>query len=326
MAIEKNLENDAIKRTVLLSAVCSAEHYADSGELRRVLSDISMEVLMGEAVGISANNTVEAQLLLEIIANVRPYYSGKCVLAEKGMMQKKRVILPHLFYIDTPLMLYNNMSVLEFLVFATEHSSIPLLKRQQEFLDVMISYDLEYITLTPISSLTDTEKLIVELIVAAYSDSTLVVLNVLAYEFSDSQIRSMKKICETIKKRGSILIGTQQAKLIGMCCEKVTFVIDGTIRFFGSVSDLCKSWDKVLYLITDSNPQKAVKTLENAHDSYTYVTNGNSILVYNYSDRSMSDGDFLRMMFENGIKPDNIKINKGRVANSFEELIKMHGL
>lgn len=318
--------NNTIMKTVMLSDICSAEHYADGAEMKRVLSDISFDVLMGEAVGISAKNIVEAGILLEIIANVRPYYSGKCVLAEKGMMQEKRVILPHLFYIDTPQMLYNNMTVIEFLSFAAVNSNIQEDQRQQTLLDMLTSFGLESIALTDIARLSDTDKIIVELIVASYSDSSLVVLNVLFYDFSDSQIRSIKKICEVIKERGSIVIGTQQAKLIGMCCEKVAFVINGSLRYFGSVSDLCKSWDKVLYLISDSNPEAVVKTLSRVFDKYTYSTLGNSILVYNYSNNSISDADFLRIVFDNGIKPDNIKINKGRVGNSFEELSRMHGL
>lgn len=318
--------NTAIMKTVMLSDVCSTEHYVNGAEMTRVLSDISFDVFLGEAVGVSAKNIVEAGILLEIIANVRPYYSGKCVLAEKGMMQEKRVILPHLFYIDTPQMLYNNMNVLEFLSFAALNSNIPDQRRQQVFLDMLISLGLESIALTEISRLSDTDKLIVELIVASYSDSSLVVLNALAYDFSDSQIQSIKKICDVIQARGSILIGTQQAKLIGICCDKVGFIVNGSLRFFGSVSDLCKSWDKVLYLISDSNPEEVVRTLTRAFDKYTYVILGNSILVYNYSGNPISDADFMKIVFDNGIKPDNIKINKGRVGNSFEELSKMHGL
>ena len=242
------------------------------------------------------------------------------------MMQEKRVILPHLFYIDTPQMLYNNMTVIEFLSFAAVNSNIPDQRRQQALLDMLISFGLESIALTDIARLSDTDKIIVELIVASYSESSLVVLNALSFDFSDSQIRSIKLICDAIQARGSIVIGTQQAKLIGMCCDKVAFIVSGTLRFFGLVSDLCKSWDKVLYLISDSNPENVVKTLTRACDKYSYVILGNSILVYNYSSTPISDADFFEIVFDNGIKPDNIKINKGRVGNSFEELSRMHGI
>jgi len=325
--ISKDTATDVkIRRAVQMMDICSAEHYCKDNKLKRVLNNISLNVLVGESVGIAAKKDDEAKLLLEILANVRPYYSGKSILAEKGMMQKKRVILPHLFYIDTPNMLFDNMTVLEFLMFATVHSGISTVKRQRMYLDSLIEYGLEYIALTQIALLSDEEKLIIELIVASLSNSELVVFNVLAYEFSDRQVTTISKICKVIKGNGSIVIGTNEAKLIGVCCDKVAYVLGGTIEYFGSVDSLCKSWDKVLYRITDNHPTEVASKLQEIYSEYSYTVAGNSILVYNFSKNRISDTEFVSKLFENGISPDNIKINKGRVANSFEELDKEHDL
>lgn len=321
------IQNDqSVKKTVLLNEVCSAELHVRDEITERVLRDISLEVLMGEVVGIAAEETDEARLLLEIIASVRPYYSGKCILAEIGMMQKKRVILPFLFYIDTPNMLYDNMTVLEYIVFATMHSDILPKKRQRNILEDLIHFGMEPIAFKLISSIEDTDKIIVELIAASYSDSTLVVLNALDYVFSTEQIRTIEKICAIIRTRGSVVIGTTQAKFIGICCDKVAFIIDGKIEYFGLVSDLCKSWDKVLYLITDRKAEHVAELLREAYEAYTYVVSGDNVLVFNYSDDSISDEEFIKILFRQGVKPDNIKINKGRVENSFEELRRLNDL
>lgn len=325
--INKNTTTDVkIRSAVQMIDICSSEHYCKDNKLKRVLNNISLNVLVGECVGIAAKEDDEAKLLLEILANVRPYFSGKCILAEKGMMQKKRVILPHLFYIDTPNMLFDNMTVLEFLMFATDHSGISTVKRQRMYLDSLIDYGLEYVVLTQIALLSDEEKLIIELIVSSLSNSELVVFNVLAYEFSDRQVTTISKICKDIKGNGSIVIGTNEAKLIGVCCDKVAYVLGGTIEYFGSVDSLCKSWDKVLYRITDNQPTEVAGKLQEIYSEYSYTVAGNSILVYNHSKNRISDTEFVSKLFENGISPNNIKINKGRVANSFEELDKKHDL
>lgn len=319
-------ENTPIKRTVKLSDICSAEHYIKSGTYERILSDISFDVMTGESVGIAAKEMNEAKLLLEIVANVRPYYSGKCVLDEKGMMQKKRLIQPHLFYIDTPNMLYDNMTVLEFLMFASERAKQSPVHRQRKFLDMLIEIDLEHIALSPISTLSDPEKLIIEMVIAAQSSSTLIIFNVLNYAFSYRQARTIKKICGIIKTKGSVIIGTNEPKLIGICCDKVVYILDGKMKFFGTVDDLCNTWDKVLYLITDNHPLEVAVLLRKVCSKYTYVTYGNSILVYNYTETKLKHSEFLGILFDNGISPDNIKLNKGRVENSFEELIRHNDL
>jgi len=318
--------NSQIKKTVMLTDICSSEHYCKSGQYERILKNITFNVLTGESVGIAAKEMNEAKLLLEIIANVKPYYSGKCVLDEKGMMQKKRLILPHLFYIDTPNMLYDNMIVLEFLMFASTHSLESPVEKQRKYLEMLVEFGLENIAFSRISMLSDTDKLIIELLVAAHSDSTLVIFNVLEYEFSNNQVQTIKKICSLINAKGSIIIGTNEPKIIGVCCDKVAYILDGTIKFYGTVDDLCSEWDKVLYLISDMHPEEVADKLRAACGNYTYVTNGKSVLVYNYSGSNLAHSEFLGILFDNGILPDNIKLNKGRVENSFEELNKQNGL
>lgn len=326
MIVDVKTGKENIKKAVTLSNICSSEHYVRNGNMQRLIENISLEVFVGEGVGVSAQNPVEARLLMEIIANIRPYYSGRCVLAEKGMMQKKRYILPHLFYIDTPSMVYNNMSVLEFLLFATDPQKTDTITRQKRFLKMLIDMDYESIAFSRISSLSETERILIEMIIAAESKSTLVILNALDFVFSIKEIRALDTLFNIVKEHGSVIIGTTQASLIGISCEKVAFIIDGQIQFFGSVSDLCKSWDKVLYLINDPEPDKTAKKLSETYSEYTYIVDGSNILVYNYTDHPLSDADYLRLILDNGIRPDNIKINKGRVGNSFEELSRMHGL
>lgn len=318
--------NETIKRAVVLTDICSAEHYHKDGEFERILTNISMEVHYGESVGIASNEKNDAKLLLEIIANVRPYYSGKCVLDEKGMMRKKKLILPHLFYIDTPNMLYNNMTVLEFLMFASEHAKQTHVHRQRKFLDMLVEIGISQIALSKISDLSDAEKLIVEMVIAAQSSSTIIVLNVLNYTFSNSEAKTMRRLCNIMKTKGSIIIGTDQPKLIGICCDKVAYILNGQVEYFGSVDDLCNKWDKVLYLITDHHPLEVATRLRKCCSQYTYVTQDDGVLVYNYSGSTLRHSEFLGILFENGISPDNIKLNKGRVENSFEELIRNHDI
>ena len=81
---------------VLMEHVGSMEYYqSPQQEPKQVFSDINFEALEGEVWAILGTSAFEVRLLLEIIANARPYKDGRCVLAQKGMMRKKRTILPH---------------------------------------------------------------------------------------------------------------------------------------------------------------------------------------------------------------------------------------
>ncbi len=119
----------------------------------------------------------EIKLLLEIMANIKPYHGGRCVLVERGMMRSKRIILEHVFYIGDSTMLYDNMNVLEFLMFATAKQKIKPACRQEQLFEFLIGIGLGHISLTPIKMLPGEEKAIIILLVAVYSESVMIVFN-----------------------------------------------------------------------------------------------------------------------------------------------------
>lgn len=76
---------------VLMEHVGSMEYYqSPQQDPKQVFSDINFEALEGEVWAILGTSAFEVRLLLEIIANARPYKDGRCVLAQKGMMQQKK--------------------------------------------------------------------------------------------------------------------------------------------------------------------------------------------------------------------------------------------
>ena len=69
---------------VLMEHVGSMEYYqSPQQDPKQVFSDINFEALEGEVWAILGTSAFEVRLLLEIIANARPYKDGRCVLAQK---------------------------------------------------------------------------------------------------------------------------------------------------------------------------------------------------------------------------------------------------
>ncbi|MEL7657100.1 MAG: hypothetical protein AAGU75_14480, partial [Bacillota bacterium] len=157
-----------LQRVVLMENLSSAEYLLREGESpQRVLKDINLQINKAEIWGIIGTSGFEIKLLLEIMANIRPYESGRCVLIERGMMRLKRVILKHIFYIGNSDMLYNTMNVLEFLMLATAKWKIDVVERQEQIFELIIKVGLGHLSLTSIGLLTREEKAVVTLVAAA---------------------------------------------------------------------------------------------------------------------------------------------------------------
>ena len=123
---------------VQMKNLTSNEVYlSQSGEQKPVLNDNTLDICRGESWAVVGAEAFEVELLLQMMGCGRPFGIGSCKLVERCMMRKKRRILPHVFYVGDS-MAVPNMNVLEYLMFATQHSKTPARERQVAILEAML--------------------------------------------------------------------------------------------------------------------------------------------------------------------------------------------
>ena len=84
----------AVKTVVQMEALSSLECFSGEGKAdERVLKDVNLHLGRPQSWAIYGRSPFEIKLLLEIMANIKPYHDGKCILVERGMMRHKRTIL-----------------------------------------------------------------------------------------------------------------------------------------------------------------------------------------------------------------------------------------
>ena len=322
---------DREKLAVFLSDLTSQEQRTDdrSNILTPYFSNVNLTVFAGETWAISSNDLIEARLLSQVIGNMRHYRSGLCQLGPLGTMKAKRHILPHIFYIDTHEMIYPDKTVLEQFMFAT--GKIPNVfsaaDRQLKLLRLLESMDMGYISLSLISDLYNTEKLLLELLIASESNSRLIVCDWTGYTFSQPEIEILAKITERLRYlEKAVIIATMQPKLIGIACDNTLYLYNGQPVYSGKVKDLYTYADKVAFVLQDNNAQALGRVLSFLLPGWRIKVSGNNLYLHNYTDKPLSPDEFYRLLSENALTPQVIKVNKGRVANSFEELVEQYGL
>ena len=316
------------QRVVLMKAIASVEHFLDGeGIPRRVLDNITLLIGKGEAWGINGTSLFEIKLLLEIMANIRPYDRGKCVLIERGMMRRKRVILKHVFYIGSPEMLYNNMNVLEFLMFATAQSKINKVVLQEQIFELIIAIGLGHLSLTPNYMLTQEEKAVVTLIAAAYSDSLIIVFNFPEYVWDEVLIDVIAKITNFIREKGKTLIlATQDCLLIEKACSHTAITKEGQLIYSGTVESFRLNFDKVEVIIRDKAVHAMMEKLVMLLPDYKLVSDDDRLMI-SRKDSEVSDHRAIyKIIVESGFTPESIEISSKTVQNAYEELLWQHDL
>jgi ABC-2 type transport system ATP-binding protein len=327
-ASKQRTGTNPVENIVFMKNISSGEHYLREGkEPQRVLDNIDLLVKRAELWGISGRSRFEIKLLLEIMANIRPYDNGRCVLIERGMPRHKRIILQHVFYIGSSEMLYNNMNVLEFLMFAMSKFKTDKVELQDQIFEFIIDTGLGGISLTPNKLLTREEKAVVTLITAAYSDSMMIVFNLPEYEFDEVLTGAITKIASFIQSKGKTLIlGTQNCFLIEKACSHTAYIADGKIIYQGSVESLRLNFDKVVVIIRDKNISPMMEKLAILLPGCKLSIKDDSLLISNCGKEVSDPGYICKKILEADFLPDQMEIHPKTVQNAYEELVFQHDL
>ncbi len=327
---KKNMEPDLtnVKTVVLMEGLSSLEHFSMEGEEpRRILEDINLTMGRAESWGIFGRSVFEIKLLLEIMANIKPYHGGRAVLVERGMMRNKRVILEHLFYIGSPTMLYDNMNVLEYLMFATGRQGLEPLYRQEQLFQRLIESGLGHISLTSIGELAEEEKAVIILLVAAYSDSVMIVFNFPEYDFDEVLSGAIGKISELIRSmKKTLILGSRDCLLIEKACSHTAYVTEGKISYQGTVEKLRLKYDRILLTVQDSGNREIMEALAPLLPRHNLSIIDDSLLI---SDRGEIDTDPLyiyKKITDLGFAPQQITVNSKTVQNAYEEIDRRYDL
>lgn len=330
--MKQNIKQDndvvQVKNIVLMEGVSSNEHFFyENKKTRPVLEDISLRIDRGEAWGISGLSGYEIKLLLEIMANIRPYDKGRCVLIERGMLRHKRVILQHVFYMGNADMIYNNMNVLEFLMFAIDRYKADKVALQEELFEFIIKLGLGHISLTPNKMLTEAEKAVIALIAAAYSDSRMIVFNFPEYDFEEVLAESIARLSGFIRDRGkSFIIGTQNSFLIEKACGHTAFLIDGKMVYQGTVEELRFGYDKIAVILRDPNIHHIQAQLASLLPECKLTVKDDRLFISSKEGGGCDPGYIYKKIAEAGMIPEHMEINPKTVHNAYEEIVLRHDL
>lgn len=251
---------------IYLDHICSMEYYQrGEEEPQQVLKDICLDMAKGQIWAVLGNSAFELRLLMEIIANARPYKSGTCILAQRGMMRKKRGILPHVYYIGSTNMLFDNMKVLEYMMYITAKAEGDVIERQKAVFQFLLDHELGYLSLSNIKDITPSERAIITLVAALYTNSEIIVYNIARLQYDEMGLKALRSLCEEIKKQGRTLIfSTFDYRMAQTITTHVAALVDGEIRYQGTLVDFLETWDHLSVVIEDERIDNIVEIIKTA--------------------------------------------------------------
>lgn len=288
---------------------------------RNVLNNITFSIDSQDCLGVMASTSDESKILLEELANLRKIYSGYYVYQNTKAPNTSKLTVNHIFYLDGTRALINEMNVLEYLMHLTCKFNIKAIRRQKVIFNMLLEFGLGYISLSSISILTREERMLVHIFSALFSNSSFIIVNLNSYEFDNKNIEILKKIFFKLRETKTVLLATNQAKLVGICCNRILLIHKGEQAFFGTTLEIQQEYDKVMYVLRDKKIDELYKQIKQVFPKFTVKKQGKMVLICSKEGRFINNDTFYSVLAANNIFPSEVKINLGRISNAIENLV-----
>ena len=290
-----------------------------------VLHNITFDIKRGESWGVIGDEAFELELLMQIIANVRPYSSGRCSLVERGMMRRKRRIISHVFYISGGDTVPGNLNTLEYLMYVTARSRIADRQRQATILEALLASGLYYLTLVPMKYLNAAERATICLLSAAMSRALLVVFSVADLTFAPQLAKSIGNIVKLITQRGgAVLMGTNDCDMVQESCTHAAFLVKGQFAEYGRVESLLEKLDQRAFILTSNDPQALAKAISEASDGIETYVFDKEVHVYTRKDTKISQTAMMYILMNAGQIVEMMQTSRRSLRNAYREVLAGH--
>jgi len=316
-----------VEPSFIIKDLISSEHFKLNGKLIPLLNGVSFQINKGDKVGVSAFSKEELVCIIEILGNMRPYYKGYVKLSSLGTKAKKGSVVEQIFYLDSPEMLYGDMTLLEHLMYVkniiniAQDIGVDAGVEQKAILDFIKASQMEKYVLTPIKRMKESTKMVVAIMVALLTTSEKLVINASNYFFSYEEACSIKTLFNMYANK-TIVLATFDNKLIGMSCQKVIYLSQGQVKSYTSVKELYKNWDKVTCSIKSGDNTKLVSLIQNlsSHPDFRFFEEDGYIFFEGIRPEDFINKEFFLQCEKDHLIIEKIRINQGRVANAFDEI------
>lgn len=307
---------------VQMENLSSVEVYLTPDGLQRpVLQNNTLDIRRGESWGIVGREAFELELLLQVIGCVRPYGSGRCKLVERGMMRKKRKILPHVFFVGDSGMAVPNMNVLEYLMFATQSSGANPRERQIELLDAMLQSDCYEWCFAPVKLLSKQERVVLSLVAASFSNALLYIFPYFFRETPPALRGMIRFVAQKVRSRGAaFLLGACDPSLVQDVCSHCAFLLDGTIRQKGTLDEVMRSLDRRDFMIRCQSPDRLREVLGQALAQYETRLCDGRIDLYHPEGFPLEQKTLLSLIADADIPVQSIVASERTLQNAFLEV------
>ncbi len=209
----------------------------------QALKSVSFEITKGEIVGFLGQNGAGKTTLMRILTSYFPASSGTVIIDGEDIKSNSLAIRKKIGYLPENPPLYTNMTVRDYLKFATEIKDIPVNRQRTQIDKVLDECQLYGVKNKTISTLSKGFKQRIGIAQAIIHDPKLLILDEPTSGLDPIQNLQVRKLIKNLKDQRTVLLSTHILSEIEQIAQRVLMIRSGVIVVDESLDTLLKNND-----------------------------------------------------------------------------------
>ena len=204
------------------------------------LNGISFRVQKGEIIGLLGSNGAGKSTLLKILSTYLPFDEGTITLDGINLLENPRDIRRRLGYLPEGAPLYPEMRVNEYLAYRAALKGVPARRIAEKMIDVLDLCSLRSVERSIIGPLSKGYRQRVGLADALINEPALLLFDEPTIGLDVTQQQQISHLIKGLAQRHTVLLSTHHMQEAMTLCNRLLFLHDGKIIFFGTPEELKK--------------------------------------------------------------------------------------
>jgi len=207
----------------------------------QALKDVSFEINKGEIVGFLGQNGAGKTTLMRILTSYLPASSGTVMIDGDDIAKNSLTIRQKIGYLPETPPLYMNMTVKDYLKFATEIKDIPVKQRCRQLDKVLEECQIEDVKDKTIATLSKGYKQRVGIAQAIIHEPKLLILDEPTSGLDPIQNLQVRSLIKNLKDQRTVILSTHILSEIEQIAQRVLIIKAGQVIVDESLEVLLKT-------------------------------------------------------------------------------------
>lgn len=215
--------------------VLRMNHISSIGTSSVEISDLSMNLYVGEVLGIMGNCSSGKTKLLHIITGEEEFTAGTLFLNEQLIQNKKSRRRCQIALIERNPKLIDNMSITDNLLVVKgcrkENLLIHAKAKQRIARQYLEEFGMNFVETQKVAELSEDQKCMLEIVKAYMEGAEIILIDDFANMFSNDKYLQFYHMFEYLKTKGiSFIVTGSQAEPLQICSDRIQVIFEGTNR------------------------------------------------------------------------------------------------